>query len=353
MKRRDKHKRKRLFIIVTALLLFLFITMLLNIGKSKNGIEKNNVEDKETNNEINESDNKESISEIRVSPESYRAFSGESISANTFNVEIVYSSGKVESIKDYNISTESQKLTIQENEINVSKEALTADKELLKIGYDNFEEDIIINIFNRLEDNIDENDYVTNPSAYDVLVNKSRNLSSDYIPEDLEVLDDIPTILQNPEVNQLRSVAHEALKELFKAAKKEKSYLLYARSGYRSYNTQYALYNAYISNHGQEAADKYSARPGQSEHQTGLAMDITCGAMNYQLDDSFGETEEGKWVSENAHRFGFIIRYPKGKESITGYSYEPWHLRYVGDSLAQEIYETGLTLEEYFLSMEE
>nr|WP_209510524.1 M15 family metallopeptidase [Sedimentibacter acidaminivorans] len=186
-----------------------------------------------------------------------------------------------------------------------------------------------------------------------MVVNKSRNIPSSYIPDDLVPLDDIPKSLQNPEVNQLRKVAYDALKELFAAAKEEQSFDLYARSGYRSYNTQVSLYSSYVSNHGQEAADKFSARPGQSEHQTGLAMDITCPTMNYQLDTTFGDKEEGKWIAENAHKFGFIVRYPKGKEEITGYQYEPWHLRYVGPSLAEEIYKSQLTLEEYFEQFEQ
>lgn len=192
---------------------------------------------------------------------------------------------------------------------------------------------------------------VENPEAIDVLVNRTYNLSETYIPADLVKLTDVPTVLSNPEVNQLRSVAYDALKELFAAAKEEAGYNLYARSGYRSYATQVSLYSSYVANHGRTAADTFSAKPGQSEHQTGLAMDITCEAMNFQLDDTFGETEEGKWVSENAHRFGFIIRYPKGKEDITGYMYEPWHLRYLGVELATDVYESGLTLEEYFQSV--
>lgn len=188
---------------------------------------------------------------------------------------------------------------------------------------------------------------VENPEAIDVLVNRTSNLSETYVPEDLVKLTDVPTVLSNPEVNQLREVAYEALKKLFAASKDEAGYDLYARSGYRSYNTQVSLYSSYVANHGQEAADTFSAKPGQSEHQTGLSMDITCEAMNFQLDDTFGSTDEGKWVAENAHRFGFIIRYPKGKEDITGYMYEPWHIRYLGVELATDVYESGLTLEEY------
>lgn len=196
-------------------------------------------------------------------------------------------------------------------------------------------------------DDVVENEIVADPKAYDALVNKINNLPDSYAPDDLVSLDDVPTVLKNPEVNQLREKAYSALIDLFAAAKNEAEYELFARSGYRSYNTQTALYNSYVSNNGQAAADKYSAKPGQSEHQTGLAIDITCEALNYLLDDTFADTEEGKWVSENAHRFGFIVRYPKGKEEITGYSYEPWHIRYLGTELATKVFESGLTLEEY------
>jgi D-alanyl-D-alanine carboxypeptidase len=199
------------------------------------------------------------------------------------------------------------------------------------------------------EEPIDQNiTIIENPGAIDVLVNRTNNLPDTYVPEDLVKLTDVPTVLSNPEINQLRKSAYEALVELFSAAKNEAEYELFARSGYRSYNTQVSLYSSYVANHGQAAADTFSAKPGQSEHQTGLSMDITCEAMNFLLDDTFGQTDEGKWVAENAHRFGFIIRYPKGKEDITGYMYEPWHIRYLGVEMATDVYESGLTLEEYF-----
>lgn len=198
------------------------------------------------------------------------------------------------------------------------------------------------------QDPLTENGTVQNPDKIDVLVNRKSNLPSTYVPEDLVTLSEVPTVLQNPEVNQMRKAAYEALKELFEAAMEEEGFELYARSGYRSYNTQTALYSSYVESNGQEAADKYSAKPGQSEHQTGLAIDITCGALNYTLDTTFADTDEGKWVAENAHRFGYIIRYPKDMEDITGYLYEPWHIRYLGVELATKVYESGLTLEEYF-----
>jgi D-alanyl-D-alanine carboxypeptidase len=118
-------------------------------------------------------------------------------------------------------------------------------------------------------------------------------------------------------------------------------------TAYRSYEFQSMLYNNYVAQDGQAAADRYSAKPGHSEHQTGLAVDVSCASVNFELRVAFADTKEGKWLSENAHLFGFIIRFPEGKEEITGYQYEPWHLRYVGLVAAEYIYVHELTLEEY------
>ncbi|MCC5894758.1 MAG: M15 family metallopeptidase [Alkalibacterium sp.] len=185
------------------------------------------------------------------------------------------------------------------------------------------------------------------PSSIKALVNKQYGLPEDYAPDDLVTVD-VPTVLENPEVRQLREEAADALKEMFDAAQEDELYL-HARSGYRSYQTQVQLYNSYVSNHGEEAANRYSAQPGHSEHQTGLGMDVTSESANLQLTEAFGDTPEGKWVEDHAHEFGFIIRYPQGKEEITGYQYEPWHLRYLGEELAAEVYESGLTYEEYLI----
>jgi D-alanyl-D-alanine carboxypeptidase len=120
-------------------------------------------------------------------------------------------------------------------------------------------------------------------------------------------------------------------------------------TAYRSYDFQKILYDSYVSREGEAAANKYSAKPGQSEHQTGLAADVSSPSVDYQLSNDYGRTAEGKWLAENAHRFGFIIRFPEGKEEITGYQHEPWHIRYVGRAAAKEIYERNLTLEEFLL----
>lgn len=135
-------------------------------------------------------------------------------------------------------------------------------------------------------------------------------------------------------------VANEALQQMFAAAKAE-GYDLFVRSGFRSYATQKSLYNSYVNRDGKAAADRYSARPGHSEHQTGLAFDIN------KANSSFAGTPEAKWLAENCHKYGFIIRYPEGKEAITGYIYEPWHVRYLGVDTATAVYNSGLCLEEY------
>lgn len=120
------------------------------------------------------------------------------------------------------------------------------------------------------------------------------------------------------------------------------------RSGFRSYETQQQLYSSYVAKDGQAAADKYSARPGHSEHQSGLAFDVGSANASDDFKTSFVKTPEGQWVKDHAHTYGFIIRYPEGKEAITGYQYEPWHLRYVGKDLEQTIHNEETTLEEYF-----
>lgn len=117
---------------------------------------------------------------------------------------------------------------------------------------------------------------------------------------------------------------------------------IYISSGFRSYSSQKSIYNRYVSRDGKALADTYSARPGHSEHQTGLSIDLNT------ITQSFGRTREGRWVAEHCYEYGFIIRYPQGKSDITGYCYEPWHLRYVGVEAATKIAQSGLCLEEYY-----
>lgn len=141
--------------------------------------------------------------------------------------------------------------------------------------------------------------------------------------------------------------ARDAFEEMAAEAKLA-DFNLNAFSTYRSFEYQTTLYERYVARDGKKAADTYSARPGYSEHQTGLAFDI--GEVNFEqhfASSSFGETGAGKWVAANAHRFGFILRYPEGKEQITGYMHESWHFRYVGKEIADEIFKRNITLEEY------
>lgn len=141
--------------------------------------------------------------------------------------------------------------------------------------------------------------------------------------------------------------ARVAFEEMASAARKV-GYEITAFSTFRSFDYQSTLYNRYVERDGKDNADRYSARPGYSEHQTGLAFDIgEVGREDVWLTSEFGETEAGKWLLENAHNYGFILRYPKGKEDITGYMYESWHFRYLGIPLATEVKQSGLTLEEY------
>lgn len=234
----------------------------------------------------------------------------------------------------------------EDGSIIINDDVLSGTDLEIKVKSKNLSVNLDYIVLKPLEATIDENNRILNQSDYDVVVNKNRFLSSDYIPEDL-VRVNVPTQLENPEVNQMRKIAADRLYELFEGAKKE-GFTLVARSGYRSYNTQDILYRSIVKSKGQAYADRYSAKPGTSEHQTGLAMDITSKGVNFQLSEDFGKLPEGIWVKENAHKYGFIIRYPKGKEKIVGYEYEPWHIRYVGVELATKIYESGLTVEEYF-----
>lgn len=201
---------------------------------------------------------------------------------------------------------------------------------------------------------LDENNkkIIKNIDSKLVLVNKERNLPSDYIPEDL-VIPDVPfTFEEYDQKKQMKKEAADALEALFQAGKID-NIDLYAVSGYRSYKRQKTIFDWRANRYGEEVVNQTTAYPGQSEHQTGLAMDVTCHDVRYELTQKFGETKEGKWLKENAHKYGFIIRYPKGKEEITGYSYEPWHIRYAGKEVSQSIYKKNITLEEFFYSINE
>lgn len=172
-----------------------------------------------------------------------------------------------------------------------------------------------------------------------LIVNKSYPLPKDYVPTN--------TYKDATGLNYCSECINVDAYEKYKLMKADMASLgmnIWIQSGYRSYSLQESLYNKYVNRDGKLAADTYSARPGHSEHQTGLAFDLN------SISDDFQYTSEGKWINENAWRYGFILRYPKSKESITGYKYESWHLRYVGEDLATKLYNNGdwITLEEHF-----
>lgn len=187
---------------------------------------------------------------------------------------------------------------------------------------------------------------VTNPDHVLVLVNKDRSLPSDYIPEDLVIPNVRFPFEEDIPKRYLRKEAAEALEDLFEIADKEDIYL-FGISGYRSYNRQKTLFDNKANQVGVEKANLIVAYPGQSEHQTGLTIDVSSQSAQFKLVESFEDTPEGQWLKDNAHRAGFIIRYGKDTKDITGYSYEPWHIRYVGKDIAKEIFEKDITLEEF------
>lgn len=178
-----------------------------------------------------------------------------------------------------------------------------------------------------------------------ILVNKFYLLGSDFAPADLVSVPQ--TYAWGDKGSQMiRKVAYDAFLEMWKAANEEQGYYLMVSSSYRSYQEQEIIYNNYKKNRGQKYADSIAARPGASEHQTGLTLDIFSKLNNNK--NTFKDTDTAKWLEDNSYRFGFILRYPEDKVNVTGYSYEAWHFRYVGKEIAKYIHENNITFEEYY-----
>jgi D-alanyl-D-alanine carboxypeptidase len=188
---------------------------------------------------------------------------------------------------------------------------------------------------------------ITDSSSIWVIANKHHALAKGYAPAEIVVPNILLRLGNGDEQMHVSSIMAPHLEALFEGAKKD-GITLRLSSAYRSEALQKQFYDSYSAKDGQEAADKYSARPGTSEHQTGLAADIIPGNDQCHLQICFGDLPEGKWLAAHAHEYGFIIRYQQGKESITTYQYEPWHIRYVGTDLAAELHKNGLTMEEFF-----
>jgi D-alanyl-D-alanine carboxypeptidase len=185
----------------------------------------------------------------------------------------------------------------------------------------------------------------TDPASLWVIVNKKHPLVPvDYAPTDL-----VYPALVNVNHQPVRRPAAGALAALFAAARREAGLSLAIQSAYRSYATQLQVYDDWVASAGPTAAGDLSAKPGTSEHQTGLAVDLSAVPEECTLAACFGATPHGRWLAANAWRFGFVLRYPADKVAVTGYDYEPWHFRYVGAALAAELHREGNpTLEEFF-----
>jgi len=187
----------------------------------------------------------------------------------------------------------------------------------------------------------------TDPTSTWIIVNKKHPLPAGYTPTDL-VIPNVPLRLSpQDEQMQVSSDMAPALEKLVAGAKAN-GINLKLSSGYRSETLQKQFFESYSARDGEAAATKYSARPGTSEHQTGLAADLMAANDKCSLEICFADTPEGQWLAGHAHEYGFIIRYAKDKEKITGYQYEPWHIRYLGNDLASQLYSSGQTIEEFF-----
>lgn len=260
--------------------------------------------------------------------------------------------------KNNNTNSKEQNKIENKDKVNNTKELTELEKAKKDLAYykDEYEdaykeyreknkdlsiEKVIINV------NIGLNyDYYTHTKATKdlntntILVNKYNYLTEDYVPENLQTVDK----KYSSKTLQLVDYAKEAFEKLSEAASKE-NYTVLAMSSYRSYQYQYNLYNRYVSTDGVKAADTYSARPGYSEHQTGLAVDVYNGKEDFT---NFEKTKEYNWMQDNAYKFGFILRFPKDKVLETGYQYESWHYRYVGKEIAKYIHDNNLCFEEYY-----
>lgn len=202
--------------------------------------------------------------------------------------------------------------------------------------------EIVTNVNANLDYDFYENTEVTDISKDTLmLVNKHYKIPGNYQPENLVPVDDE----KYGYWNMIRADVYEEFKKMSADAQKD-NVTLFIASPYRSYNDQKILYNSYVASDGVKKADTYSARPGYSEHHTGLAMDLI-PEFGLEL-DTFENSDGFKWMQENGYKYGFILRYPKDKEYITGYMYEPWHYRYVGVDVATTIKNENLTFEEYY-----
>ncbi|MBO7097903.1 MAG: M15 family metallopeptidase [Alphaproteobacteria bacterium] len=183
---------------------------------------------------------------------------------------------------------------------------------------------------------------------YTILVNKQNLLSRNFVPDNLvEVHEPTGSKLDKTYVNRLNPQAYKAFKDMQADALKA-GYEIFIDSSYRSFEYQERVFNDVALKKGLAYAQNFVAAPGASEHQTGLAIDIIFRRNAQMVENQQEDDPEIKWLFQNAHQYGFILRYPKGKEKVTGFNFEPWHFRYVGKKLATKIFTSNITLEEYY-----
>ena len=222
-------------------------------------------------------------------------------------------------------STDAKELSINKQVSGSSDDKTEKETEL------NNEYKKIVSLVNKYKDGITK------------LVNKENALNLDYEPNDL-----VKVNVESTKDNiYMSEIAAENLENMFKAAK-EDGINLYIVSGYRSSSYQNNLYYRSLKRRGREYTEKYVAQANHSEHQTGLAADISSESIGYKLISAFEHTEEGRWLDKNAYKYGFILRYKKDRIEDTGYGFEPWHFRYVGKEIAKYIYENDLILEDLY-----
>lgn len=263
--------------------------------------------------------------------------------------EIGYNKSQIAEILKLDKTYKNKIMSIDYNEflLNLFKEKYIINENIDRyIEYQKNHEDIgtteIVAIVN-VNGDYDHYTHTTETNLDDdllILVNKYNHLSDNYTPDDLENVSNWYAY----GTNQIREEVYDHFLDMFNDAKEE-GLTLIITSGYRDYDVQKELYEEYQEIYGDEEADRVAARPGYSEHQTGLALDIVTYDV---IMEEFEQTEEFKWMQENAYKYGFILRYPKGKEAITGYDYESWHYRYVGVEVAKEIHDLDITFDEYY-----
>ena len=306
-KKRKKKKKINIYVYLDILLIIVLIIGLIFIIKNHNKSENISNNNKSNNNIVNKNTNNEKGPEPDVNKEKYEKLGNINKKIDFFKEEYL---DRYIDYKEKNPDIDNETVIVYVN-IGLDQEFYTNTKD--------------------------------SPNKYTntILCNKFYYLGDDYVPKDLT------TINKNYSSGnkQMTKDAALAFEEMAKDAKKA-GYTIRAVSTYRSYSYQTDLYNNYAKQDGKEKADTYSARAGYSEHQTGLAVDVDNSKVSYT---KFGTTKEFGWMKDNAYKYGFILRYTKETEFITGYMNEPWHYRYVGKDIAKYIYENPMTYEEYYV----